>query len=95
MKKALPIFLPRIPILGFSKYTEEDSAEPYIYAIRKASTSINLDGNNGANEWEGYKTVSSFNNHWPNIPIGQKIKPSKSYLLVIHQLIINHLTIKS
>ncbi len=66
MKMTIPFFLLCIPILGFSQYAEEDSAEPYIYDIRKASTSINLDVNIRANEWEGYKTVSSFNNYWTN-----------------------------
>lgn len=66
MKKAHPILLLCIPILRFSQYAEEDSAEPYINDIRKASTSINLDGNIGANEWEGYKTVCSFNKYWTN-----------------------------
>jgi len=66
MKMNIPIFLLCIPILGFSQYAEEDSSEPYIYATRKASTSINQDVNIRANEWRGYKTVSSFNNYWPN-----------------------------
>jgi hypothetical protein len=95
MKKALPIFLPCIPNLGFVRYIEEDSAEPCIYAIRKASTSINLDGNNEAYEWEGYKTVSSFENHWPNILIGQKIKPRQKLLINNSSINHNHLKSKS
>jgi len=66
MKKAFPIFLLCIPNLRLLQYAEEDSVKPYVYDIRKASTSINLDGNIGANAREGYKTVSSFNKYWTN-----------------------------
>ena len=66
MKNALLLFLICLPLIGYSQYAGGDIDEPFSYSIKKASIPVVLDGSMGINEWEGHKTVSDFNNHWPN-----------------------------
>ncbi len=64
MKNAL-LLLILFPLLSQAQDDSIDTRERFKYAIKKAETPIELDGNESVNEWDAHEVATNFFNHWP------------------------------